>query len=129
MEWVSRSVGRPSIEPNRRTGDSVDSLEADSVDRKDTSRDTAAHILGHSSMGKGASIIDGGIIALNFITAALLLNSGQPYSALHRSQRVNTTARPLKQQKPIERTDISGLLWGGSLSEKLTKQDFVVGVV
>jgi hypothetical protein len=129
VEWVSRSVGRPSVEPNRRTGDSADSLESDSVDCKDISVDTPRHILSQSSIGKGASIIDGGIIALNFITATLLLNSGQPYSALHRSQRVNTTARSLKQQKPIEYTDISTLLWGGNLSEKLTKQDFVVGVV
>ena len=98
------------MEPNRRTGDSADSLEAGSVDRKDTSRDTAAHILGQSSMGKGASIIDGGIIALNFSTAALDLNSGHPYSALHRSQRINTTARSLKQQTPNECTDIHALL-------------------
>jgi len=98
------------MEPSRRTGDAVDSLEADSVDRTHTSRDTAPHILGQSSIGKGASIIDGGIIALNFIAAALLLNSGHPYSALHRSQRVNTTARSLKQQKPIECRDISALL-------------------
>lgn len=44
---------------------------------------TTAHIPGHSSMGNGASNMDGGIIALNCTTAALVLNSGHAYSALH----------------------------------------------
>jgi hypothetical protein len=35
-----------------------------------------AHMLGQSSMGNGASNIEGGIIALNCMTAALDLNSG-----------------------------------------------------
>jgi len=37
---------------NRRTGDSVDALDADSVDGEDLSRDTPPHMFGQSSMGK-----------------------------------------------------------------------------
>jgi hypothetical protein len=54
---------------------------------------TSAHMLGQSSMGNGASNIEGGIIALNCITAALDLNSAQANSPLHRSQRFTTIAR------------------------------------
>jgi hypothetical protein len=54
---------------------------------------TGAHMLGQSSMGNGASNIEGGISALNFITAALDLNFGHAYSALQRSQRFTSTAR------------------------------------
>jgi hypothetical protein len=87
MAWGSPSI---SVETNRRTGDSVDSLEADWwVDREAT----FPHIRGQSSMGNGASNIEGGISALNFITAALVLNSGQAYSDLHRSQRFTTIVR------------------------------------
>jgi hypothetical protein len=35
------------------------------------------HIFGQSSIGNGASNIEGGIIALNCNTAAFVLNSGQ----------------------------------------------------
>ena len=83
-----------SAETNRRTGDSVDSFEADWwVDREDKAGATFPHIRGQSSMGNGASNIEGGISALNFITAALDLNSGHAYSPLHRSQRFTTIAR------------------------------------
>jgi hypothetical protein len=90
------ACGSPSIsvETNRRTGDSVASFEADWwVDREDKPGATFPHIRGQSSMGNGASNIEGGISALNFITAALVLNSGQAYSDLHRSQRFTTIVR------------------------------------
>ena len=64
------------VETNRRNGDGVDSLEAESVDGFDLGRAKYAHIFGHSSIGRGASSIDGGISALNSTTAALDLNSG-----------------------------------------------------
>jgi hypothetical protein len=68
---------RPTrVEINRRAGDGVDSLEAESVDDENLWRAMYAHILGHSSIGRGASNIDGGISALNSTTAALDLNSG-----------------------------------------------------
>jgi hypothetical protein len=88
-------VGSPSIsvETNRPTGDSADSFEAERVDRENMPGAMFAHMLGQSSMGNRASNIEGGIIALNCITAALDLNSGHAYSALHRSQRFTTTAR------------------------------------
>ena len=93
MESGSASTGRPSVEINRRTGDSVDALDADSVDGEDLSRDTPPHMFGQSSMGKGASNIDGGISALNCTSAALVLNSGHPYSDMQCPQRLETTAR------------------------------------
>jgi hypothetical protein len=39
-------------------------------------------MFGHSSIGKGASNIDGGINALNCTNAAVLLNSEHPYSGM-----------------------------------------------
>jgi hypothetical protein len=53
------------------------------VDRERKPGATSADMLGQSSMGNGASNMEGGIIALNFITAALDLNSGHAYSDLH----------------------------------------------
>jgi hypothetical protein len=50
-------------------------------------------MFGQSSMGKGASNIDGGIIALNCTNAALVLNSGHPYSGMQWPQRLETNAR------------------------------------
>jgi hypothetical protein len=82
-----------SAETNRRTGDSVDSYEAGRVDREGKPGTGSAHMPGHSSMGNGASNIEGGIIALNCMTASLDLNSGHAYSALHKSQRFVTIAR------------------------------------
>jgi hypothetical protein len=82
-----------SAETNRRNGDSVDSHETGSVDRGGKPGAISAHMPGHSSMGNGASNIEGGIIALNCNTACLDLNSGHAYSALHKSQRFVTTAR------------------------------------
>jgi hypothetical protein len=90
MAWGSPSI---SVETNRRIGDSVDSFEAGWVHRENKPGETFAHMLGQSSMGKGASNIEGGIIALNCMTAALDLNSGHAYSASHRPQRLTTTAR------------------------------------
>ena len=87
MAWGSPSI---SVETNRRIGDSV---EAGWVHRENKSGATFAHMLGQSSMGSGASNIEGGINALNFITAALVLNSGQAYSDLHRSQRFTIIVR------------------------------------
>lgn len=78
MELGSGSNGRPSVETNRRSGDSVDSLDVDSAHCDDGWLDTPPHILGQSSMGRGASNIDGGIIALNFSNAALVVNSAHP---------------------------------------------------
>jgi hypothetical protein len=95
VEWGSRSIGRPSVEPNRRNGDSLDSFEAESMGCEDMPGAKSAHMFGQSSMGKGASNIEGGIIALNCITAAFVLNSGHAYSDLHSSQRIETTARSL----------------------------------
>jgi len=92
MAWGSPSI---SVETNRPTGDSVDSFEAERVDRENMPGAMFAHMLGQSSMGKGASSIEGGIIALNCMTAALDLNSGHAYSVLHRPQRLTTTARLL----------------------------------
>jgi hypothetical protein len=90
MAWGSPSI---SVETNRRIGDSADSFEAGWVHRENKPGETFAHMLGQSSMGNGASNIDGGISALNFITAALDLNSGHAYSVLHRSQRFATIVR------------------------------------
>jgi hypothetical protein len=90
MAWGSPSI---SVETNRRTGDSVDPFEAEWVDFEDKPGATFEHMLGQSSMGNGASNIEGGISALNFITAALDLNSGHAYSPLHSSQRFTTIAR------------------------------------
>ena len=90
MAWGSPSI---SVETNRRTGDSVDPFEAEWVECEDMPGAAVAHMLGQSSMGNGASNIEGGISALNFITAALDLNSGHAYSALHRSQRCTSIAR------------------------------------
>ena len=90
MAWGSPSI---SVETNRPTGDSVDSFEGERVDRENIPGAMFAHMLGQSSMGNGASNIEGGIIALNCMTAALDLNSGQAYSDLHRSQRFTTIAR------------------------------------
>jgi len=70
-------------------------FEAAWTDRENMPGATSAHMLGHSSMGNGASSMEGGIIALNCITAAMVLNSGHAYSALHALQRVTTTARCL----------------------------------
>ena len=50
-------------------------------------------MFGHSSMGSGASNIDGGINALNCTNAALVLNSEHPYSDVQWAQRSETTAR------------------------------------
>jgi hypothetical protein len=94
VEWESGSVRRPSVETSRRTGDSGDSLAALEADCEDMSG-ALAHILGHSSMGSGASNIDGGIIALNWTTAAFVLNSGHEYLALHCLHRAKSTARVL----------------------------------
>jgi hypothetical protein len=99
VESGSASNGRPSVEINRRTGDSVDAFDADSVDCEDISGDTPLHMFAQSSMGKGASNIDGGISALNCSSAALVLNSGHPYSDMQWPQRLETTARFLKQQR------------------------------
>lgn len=82
VELGSGSNGRPSVRTNRRIGDC-----------EDGSADTAPHIFGQSSMGKGASNIDGGIIALNCSNAALLLNSAHPYSGMQWPQRFETNAR------------------------------------
>jgi hypothetical protein len=90
MAWGSSSI---SVETNRRTGDWVDSFEGERVDRENMPGATFAHMRGQSSMGNGASNIEGGISALNFITAALVLNSGQAYSDLHRSQRFTSIVR------------------------------------
>ena len=78
MELGSASNGRPSVETNRRIGDSVDPHDGDWAECEDGWLDTPPHILGQSSMGRGASNIDGGIIALNCSNAALVLNSGHP---------------------------------------------------
>ena len=64
------------VETNRRNGDGVDAFEAESADGWDFWRAMYAHIFGHSSIGRGASNIEGGISALNSTTAALDLNSG-----------------------------------------------------
>lgn len=90
MAWGSSSI---SVETNRRIGDSVDSFEGERIDRENMPGATFAHMRGQSSIGNGASNIEGGISALNFITAALVLNSGQTYSDLHRSQRFTSIVR------------------------------------
>ena len=90
MAWGSPSI---SVETNRRTGDSVGALEGEWVECEDLPGAAVAHMLGQSSMGSGANNIEGGINALNFITAALVLNSGQAYSDLHRSQRLTIIVR------------------------------------
>jgi hypothetical protein len=82
VELGSTSGRRPSVETNRRTGDSADCFD-----------ETSAHMFGHSSIGSGANNIDGGISALNCTSAALVLNSGHPYSDLQWPQRSETTAR------------------------------------
>ena len=82
-----------SAETNRRTGDSVASFEAERVECGGKPEAMSARMLGHNSMGNGASNIEGGIIALNCSTAVLDLNSGHAYSAVHKSQRFVTTAR------------------------------------
>src|SRR5258708_2589951 len=87
MAWGSSSM---SVETNRPTGDS---FRAERVARENMPGATSAHMLGQSSIGNGASNIEGGIIALNCMTAALDLNSGHAYSALQKSQRFATTAR------------------------------------
>jgi hypothetical protein len=92
LELGSVFKGSPSVETNRRSGDSVDSLDADWA-ACDGSDDTPPHMFGQSSMGKGASNIDGGIIALNCTNAALVLNSGHPYSCMQWPQRFETNAR------------------------------------
>jgi len=93
VELGSGSNGRPSVEINRRIGDSVDSPDADWAGREDGSVDPPPHMFGQSSMGKGASNIDGGIIALNCTNAALVLNSAHPYPGMQESQRFETSAR------------------------------------
>lgn len=89
------SIDRPSIATSRCTGDSADSLAGRREDPEDMPGAITVHIFGQSSMGNGASNIDGGIIALNCTTAAFVLNSGHAYSVLHCSHRSETTARPL----------------------------------
>jgi hypothetical protein len=64
-EWESMSIDRPSIATSRCTGDSVDSLAGFSEDPEGMPGAITVHIFGQSSMGNGASNIDGGIIALN----------------------------------------------------------------
>lgn len=93
MELGSASNGRPSVETNRRIGDSVDSFDVDWAECEDGLVENPPHMFGQSSMGKGASNIDGGIIALNCTNAALVLNSGHPYSRMQESQRFETSAR------------------------------------
>jgi hypothetical protein len=94
VEFGSASNGRPSVEINRRTGDSADSLDAHGAGfEDDESGGTPPHTFGQSSIGNGASSIDGGINALNCTNAALLLNSGQPYSGMQPLQRFETRAR------------------------------------
>src|SRR4029077_20041135 len=72
IAWGSPSI---SVETNRRIGDSVDSFEEGWVHRENKPGETFAHMLGQGTMGNGASTIEGGISPLNFITAALDLNS------------------------------------------------------
>jgi hypothetical protein len=78
---------------NRRTGDSPDSLDAHGAGVEDGFGGTPTHTFGQSSIGKGASNIDGGINALNCTNAALFLNSRHPYSGMQPLQRFETTAR------------------------------------
>jgi hypothetical protein len=82
VEFGSASNRRPSVETNRRTGDSADSLDADCAGCEELSGGPPPHMFGHNSIGKGASNIDGGISALNCTNAALLLNSEHPYSGM-----------------------------------------------
>jgi hypothetical protein len=56
---------------------------------------------GQISMGNGADNIDGGIIALNWSSAACVLNSGHWYFDVHRLQRTATTARRSKQHSAV----------------------------
>ena len=93
MELGSISDRKPSVETNRRTGDSVDPLDADWADCEVISDDTPPHMFGQSSMGSGANNIDGGISALNCTNAALVLNSAHPYSDMQWAQRFEITAR------------------------------------
>jgi hypothetical protein len=94
-DGASRSTGNPSVETSLRTGESADSLEAHAEGGEDMRGAVLGHIFGQSSIGNGASNIEGGIIALNCSTAAFVLNSGQAYSALHWRHRFTITARPL----------------------------------
>ena len=93
LELGSTSGRRPSVETNRRTGDSAECFDVDGADCEDLSNETSAHMFGQSSIGSGANNIDGGISALNCTSAALVLNSGHPYSDLQWAQRSETTAR------------------------------------
>jgi hypothetical protein len=86
-------MARPSVETRRRTGDSGDPLAAHGADCEDLSAALLGHMLGQSSMGNGASNIEGGIIALNCTTAAFVLNSGHAYWALQCLHRTKSTAR------------------------------------
>ena len=88
---ASRSVGRPSVETSRRTGDSVESLAR----REDFEAGSGAMSACQISMGNGASNMEGGIIALNCTTAAFVLNSGQAYFVLQCLHRSETTARTM----------------------------------
>jgi hypothetical protein len=94
-DGASRSTGNPSVETSRRTGESADSLDAHAEGGEDMRDAVLGHIFGQSSIGNGASNIEGGIIALNCSTAAFVLNSGQAYSGLHWRHRFTITARPL----------------------------------
>jgi len=71
VELGSISNGRPSVETNRLSGDSVIAFDADWVECW-VAVGAPPHIFGQSSMGNGASSIDGGIIALNCSNAVLL---------------------------------------------------------
>jgi len=95
VELGSASNGRPSVETNRRIGDSVESFDADGAACDDGLVDAPPHMFGQSSMGNGANNIDGGIIALNCTNAAVVLNSGHPYSGMQELQRFETSARLL----------------------------------
>jgi hypothetical protein len=92
QELGSVFKGRPRVDTNRRSGDSADSFDANGADCE-VPDETPPHMFGQSSMGKGASNIDGGIIALKCTNAALLLNSGHPYSGVQWPQRFETNAR------------------------------------
>jgi len=63
--------------------------------REDIEAGAGAMSARQSSMGNGASNIEGGIIALNCTTAAFVLNSGHAYFVLHCLHRSETTARTM----------------------------------
>ena len=85
----------PRADTSLRRGHSVDSLVAQMTDSGHFLVARSAPILGQSSMGNGDNNIEGGIIALNSTTAALVLNLGHAYSTLQYLQGSNTTARYL----------------------------------